>query len=55
MTKAMAAEPRRAGVRVNAICPGILGTAMWIEHLLDRTSGNVQERAVRHARRVSRP
>jgi meso-butanediol dehydrogenase/(S,S)-butanediol dehydrogenase/diacetyl reductase len=37
MMQAMAAElaPRR--IRVNAICPGILGTAMWIEHLLGAT------------------
>lgn len=43
MTKAMAAELAPRGVRVNAICPGILGTAMWIEHLLDRTGGDVQD------------
>lgn len=37
MMQAMAAElaPRR--IRVNAICPGILGTAMWMEHLLGAT------------------
>ena len=37
MMQAMAAElaPRR--IRVNAICPGILGTAMWTEHLLGAT------------------
>ena len=41
MTQAMAAELAPRGIRVNAICPGILGTAMWIEHLLDRNSGDV--------------
>jgi meso-butanediol dehydrogenase/(S,S)-butanediol dehydrogenase/diacetyl reductase len=23
-------------VTVNAVCPGILGTAMWLDHLIDR-------------------
>jgi meso-butanediol dehydrogenase/(S,S)-butanediol dehydrogenase/diacetyl reductase len=40
MTQAMAAELAPRGLRVNAICPGILGTAMWIEHLLPRMTGD---------------
>ena len=23
-----------AGIRVNALCPGIVGTAMWLDHLM---------------------
>ena len=42
ITQALAAELGPAGVRVNAICPGILATAMWTDHLnaiLGETSG----------------
>ena len=35
ITQAMAAELGPQGIRVNAICPGILATAMWNEHLND--------------------
>ncbi|MEE4301271.1 MAG: SDR family NAD(P)-dependent oxidoreductase [Pseudomonadales bacterium] len=51
MMQAMAAElaPRR--IRVNAICPGILGTAMWMEHLLGTTGmdDGSNDRAARFA------
>lgn len=33
ITQAMAAELGPQGIRVNAICPGILATAMWNDHL----------------------
>jgi meso-butanediol dehydrogenase/(S,S)-butanediol dehydrogenase/diacetyl reductase len=33
LTQAMAQELAGAGIRVNAICPGLLATAMWIDHL----------------------
>jgi meso-butanediol dehydrogenase/(S,S)-butanediol dehydrogenase/diacetyl reductase len=32
-TQAMAAELAPLGVRVSAICPGLLATAMWMDHL----------------------
>jgi meso-butanediol dehydrogenase / (S,S)-butanediol dehydrogenase / diacetyl reductase len=34
-TQAFAHEMAPHNVTVNAVCPGILGTAMWLEHLLD--------------------
>jgi meso-butanediol dehydrogenase/(S,S)-butanediol dehydrogenase/diacetyl reductase len=37
-TNALAKEVARSGVRVNAICPGILRTQMW-EYLADRLRG----------------
>ena len=34
VTQSLAAELAPANIRVNAICPGMVGTAMWLEHLL---------------------
>ena len=34
ITQSMASEFAADGIRVNAICPGMVGTAMWLEHLL---------------------
>jgi len=34
ITQSLSAELAPAGIRVNAICPGMVGTAMWLEHLL---------------------
>ena len=33
LTQSMSMELAGAGIRVNAICPGLLATAMWIDHL----------------------
>lgn len=33
LTQSMAAELAPFGVRVNAVCPGLLATAMWMDHL----------------------
>jgi len=35
-TQAFAHEMAPYNVTVNAVCPGILGTAMWLDHLIDR-------------------
>ena len=34
ITQSLAMEFAPEGIRVNAICPGVVGTAMWLEHLL---------------------
>ena len=34
ITQALAAELAPENIRVNAICPGMVGTAMWLEHLM---------------------
>ena len=34
ITQSLSAELAPDNIRVNAICPGMVGTAMWLEHLL---------------------
>ncbi len=34
ITQSLAAELAGDNIRVNAICPGMVGTAMWLDHLL---------------------
>ena len=39
ITQSLAMELAPANIRVNAICPGMVGTAMWLEHLLPGGAG----------------
>ena len=34
LTQSFAQEFASDGIRVNALCPGIVGTAMWLDHLM---------------------
>src|SRR5262245_15626492 len=46
ITQALAAELAPDKIRVNAICPGMVGTAMWLEHLLpSNTTDSAQKTA----------
>ena len=49
LTQALAQELGGESIRVNAICPGLLATAMWIDHLSIGISGIVGKPAGREA------
>lgn len=40
ITQSLANELATDNIRVNAICPGMVGTAMWLEHLLQSSPGS---------------
>lgn len=40
ITQSLANELAADDIRVNAICPGMVGTAMWLEHLLPSKPGS---------------
>jgi NAD(P)-dependent dehydrogenase (short-subunit alcohol dehydrogenase family) len=44
ITQALAAELAPDNIRVNAICPGVVGTAMWLEHLMPMNTLDASEK-----------
>ena len=44
ITQSLAQELAPKGIRVNAICPGVVGTAMWLEHLMPANTADQREK-----------
>ncbi len=44
ITQALSAELAGDNIRVNAICPGMVGTAMWLDHLLPTNATSSRQR-----------
>ena len=44
ITQSMAAEFASDNITVNAICPGMVGTAMWLEHLLPTNATSTDQK-----------
>ena len=44
ITQSLSAELAPYNIRVNAICPGMVGTAMWLDHLLPSNATSVGQK-----------
>jgi len=44
VTQSLSAELAADKIRVNAICPGMVGTAMWLDHLLPSNATSTEQR-----------
>ena len=55
LTQSLAMEFAPEGIRVNAVCPGIVGTAMWHDHLMANQGGEAFEERVQDLVPLGRP
>ncbi len=44
ITQSLSAELAPDNIRVNALCPGMVGTAMWLEHLLPTNATSTEQK-----------
>lgn len=44
VTQSLSAELAPFGITVNAICPGIVGTAMWLDHLMPSNTTDEEQK-----------
>ena len=42
-TQSLALEMASYNITVNAVCPGILGTSMWLDHIIEKRSQEVED------------
>jgi meso-butanediol dehydrogenase / (S,S)-butanediol dehydrogenase / diacetyl reductase len=55
LTQSLAQEFAQAGIRVNALCPGIVGTAMWMDHLMANQGEAAFEERMQQLMPMGRP
>ena len=55
ITKSLAQEFAPDGIRVNAVCPGIVGTAMWLDHLMEGAGQDAFEAQIARMMPLGRP
>ncbi|MDA0791388.1 MAG: SDR family NAD(P)-dependent oxidoreductase [Proteobacteria bacterium] len=55
LTQSLALEFAPMGIRVNALCPGIVGTAMWYDHLMANQGDAAFEQRMRQMIPLGRP
>ena len=55
LTQSFAQEFASDGIRVNALCPGIVGTAMWLDHLMANEGEDAFQKRMKDLIPLGRP